>query len=637
MFVKDPATQSNYDEIISIHVHFDWSIDWAGHRLVGSATHKLLVLKDGVKEAIFDTGKLEIERASVQGKPVTFSLAPPHEVLGSALSVPLEAPPKTGDTLEVTIFYSTTSESIALGWLDKDQTAGKKFEYLFSQCQPIYARTMAPIQDSSSVKITYSAKVRSVLPALMSAIRVSPPSEVVHGGKQVGVDEVEYEYNQPTAIPSYLIAIASGNLIYKPFPRKSESSIEKWRTGVWTEPELMESAYWEFSRDTASYVHEAEKIITPYEFGVYDLLVLPPSFPYGGMENACLTFVTPTLLAGDRSLVNVVAHEISHSWFGNHVTTADSGHFWLNEGWTRWLETVLLGIVLGPAERDLRFIVGRKALKGALERFSKTPRYRRLVIDFEVGEDPDGAYSSVPYEKGSNFLLYLERLLGGLEVFLPYAQDYVRTFGGKSLRTPEWKEHLYGYWRTHGGEEKIKILDSVDWDAWLYGEGLDLPVDVKYDLTLANNAYNLAEKWYSSKSEQDPSPSFSKTDLDDFTTNQKIVFLERLSDIGGSSLPPTHISLLDTLYGLSTTHNTEIRLRFYIIALDSGSASKYVKEAVDWVVDPAMIKGRMKFCRPTMRAAAAIDKEYTTEAWAKNKEFFHPIARKLVDHDIAGK
>lgn len=354
------------------------------------------------------------------------------------------------------------------------------------------------------MKLTYSANVKSVLPVLFSAIRVSPPSEEVHGGKTVGVDVVEYVYNQvrflllhcshsvitdvstlptqPTPIPSYLIAIASGNIIYKPFPPHSSQQLlisqgqkPRWTTGVWTEPELMQAAYWEFEADTARYVHEAETLVTPYEFGVYDLLVLPPSFPYGGMENACLTFVTPSeflfflfrrvavwlgvrgeldmlirfdlirvlaLLAGDRSLVDVVGHEISHSWFGNNVTTADSGHvstpFALLVGytvpnrsltfsfviaylvlaqrryaatllpiytivsdvssplgWTTWLERVLQGVLHGPAERDFSYIIGRKALNEALKQYESTDpevsKYQRLVIEYAFGEDPDDA------------------------------------------------------------------------------------------------------------------------------------------------------------------------------------------------------------------------------------------------------
>jgi len=392
------------------------------------------------------------------------------------------------------------------------------------------------------------------------------------------------------------------------------------------------------------YVHEAENIVTPYDFGVYDLLVLPPSFPYGGMENACLTFVTPTLLTGDRSLVDVVGHEISHSWFGNNVTTADSSHFWLNEGWTTWLERVLQGALHGPAERDFSYIIGRKALKEGLEQFKDRPKYQRLVIPFEFGEDPDEAYSSVPYEKGSNFLLYLERLLGGLDVFLLYARDYVRTFRGKSIRTDQWRDHLYSYWSKEengGGKDKIKILDSVNWDAWLHGEGLSLPVDIPYDTTLATDAYLLAERWNESRTEDISKLKFSPSDLDSFNSNQKVVFLERLATLADlSPLPPTLIHHLAETYSVAITHtpNPEIRFRFYTLVLAAvpEAAKKYAPDAAAWLVEkqPPGLKGRMKFCRPVFRALGKVDMPLAKKTFEDNKIYFHPIARRLIEKDL---
>ncbi|CEL62166.1 leukotriene-A4 hydrolase [Rhizoctonia solani AG-1 IB] len=486
MVVHDPTTQSNYDEITTKHVHFDWLIDWKKRIILGSATHDLIANQDNVKQVVLDTSYLDIHGAEVAGVVVEYDLKQRHPVMGNALAISLPSPLQKGDQLVLRVNYSTTTQCTAVGWLDKEQTSGKRFDYLFSQCQPIHAHT-------PSVKITYSADVTSLLPVLMSALCLSPPSnDSVHEGKEVGVELVKYQYNQPIPIPSYLIAIASGNVIYKPFAAVSD---RPWKTGVWTEPEQMDAAFWEFSKDTSSYVLQAENILTPYEFGVYDLLLLPPSFPYGGMENACLTFVTPTLLTGDRSLVDVVAHEISHSWFGNNVSCADSGHFWLNEGWTTYTERLLKGILHSPAERDFSYIIGEKALIDALEQYNDRPKFQRLVIEYSYGEDPDDAYSRVPYEKGSNFLLYLERLLGGLDVFLPYARDYINTFRGKSIRTDEWKAHLYAYFGNHGGEDKLKLLDSVDWQEWLHGQGTKLPVKIDYDTTLAEKSYQLAAKW----------------------------------------------------------------------------------------------------------------------------------------------
>ncbi|KAK7041806.1 Leucyl aminopeptidase yscIV [Paramarasmius palmivorus] len=647
--MSDPTTQSNYTQITTTHISFDWSIDFSKHSIVGSATHDLKVLEDGVNEVIFDTSNLDLHGIDVEGKPVDYSLKPKHEVMGSALHIPLPSGLKKDSTVKVTVRYQTTKSCTALQWLDKQQTQGKSFPYLFSQCQPIHARALAPVQDTPSVKITYSANVTSVLPALMSAIRTSPPSDgPAHDGKVVGKDAVTYSYKQPIPIPSYLIAIASGNVVYRAFPRLED---KEWTSGVWAEPELIDAAYWEFSEDTARFLAAEEKISGPYRFGVYDLLVLPPSFPYGGMENACLTFLTPTLLTGDRTLVDVIAHELTHSYFGNGVTHAHASHFWLNEGWTTYIERLLLQVIHSPADRGFSFLIGWKGLQDDLQLHANQPKYQRLVIEFEKGEDPDDAYSLVPYEKGANLILHLERTLGGLEVFLPFIRDYVDTFMGKSITTEQWKEHLYSYYRKNGGEEKVQALDSIDWNAWFYGEGTELPVKMEYDTSLAKSAYDLAERWVESASIDVSKLNFTEKDLDGFNSNQKgerfrgtpktslltsipVVFLERLQ--GLKPLPSSHLFHLASLYKLSSTPNAEIRLRFYQLVLDEPSteaAKKFAEEASRWVIGDGtgMVVGRMKFCRDVFRAVYKVNKDLAVNAFQKEKNSFHPIARRLIE------
>ncbi|KAI0809133.1 peptidase family M1-domain-containing protein [Irpex lacteus] len=633
----DPITQTNYTQITTTHVHLDWTVDFEAKRIVGSATHTFEVKENGVKEVVLDAFALDIEKVEVEGSAAKYNLGPSHPVMGSALSISLPSPPAAGSTFKATIWYQTTEGGTALQFLDKEQTQGKKFPYLFSQCQPIYARSLLPVQDTSAVKITYSATVKSVLPVLLSAVRISPPSEgPAHGGKVVGKDVVTYTYEQSVPIPSYLIAVAAGNVVYRGFERIPGKD---WTTGIWAEPELIDAAYWEFSEDTNKFMEKVEEILPPYRFKVYDLLVLPPSFPFGGMENACLSFLTPTLLAGDRTLVDVVAHELSHSWFGNGVTQAHATHFWLNEGWTTWMERLLLAKLYTPAARDFSYLVGLKSLEDALKLYENQTKYQRLVIEFEKGEDPDDAYSRVPYDKGANLILHIERTLGGLDVFLPYVNDYVNTFMGKSITTQQWKDHLYGYYEKHGGPEKIKLLDSIDWDAWFHGEGLSLPVKLEYDTSLAEAAYALADRWNASRSTADLTKlDFKASDVDNFNSNQKIIFLERLQSY--SSLPASHVSHLGTLYHVSTTPNVELRYRFYELALrepSSEAARHFVAEANKWVVGEdgtGIIKGRMKFCRPILRATFAVDKDATIEIYKRNRSAFHPIAQKTLDKDL---
>ncbi|KIP01983.1 hypothetical protein PHLGIDRAFT_112533 [Phlebiopsis gigantea 11061_1 CR5-6] len=631
----DPTTQANYTQVVSEHIHFDWKVNFEQKNISGSATHTLSVKDDGVKEIIFDTSALDIERVDVDGQPARFDVGSKHEVMGSALQIDLPAPAKTGTTLIVTVYYKTTEGCTALQWLDKEQTQGKQHPYLFSQCQPIYARSLAPVQDTPSIKTTYTAKVASVLPTLLSAVRISPPSDgPAHGGKVVGKDIVVYEYDQSVPIPSYLIAIAVGNVVYRLFPPVEGKT---WKSGIWAEPELIDACYWEFSEDTGRFLAKEEEIVPPYRFKVYDLLVLPPSFPYGGMENACLSFLTPTLLAGDRSLVDVVVHELTHSWFGNGVTHAHATHFWLNEGWTTYIERLLLEKLHGPGERGFSYLIGSKALHDALKLYESQPRYQRLVIDFEKGEDPDDSYSRVPYDKGSNFLLHIERTLGGVDVFLPYINDYVSTFMGKSITTEQWKDHLYAFYQ-RTNPEKIKALDTIDWNAWFYGEGTELPVKMEYDTTLAEQSYALAERWDKARSADIATLDFQESDVKDFSSNQKVVFLERLQSY--PPLPASHVESLGKLYHLSDTSNAEIRLRFYEVALldtQSETAKVFAYDALKWVVGEdgtGIIKGRMKFCRPIFRTANKVDHSAAVKTFSSSKTSFHPIAQKLIEKDL---
>ncbi|KAK0462904.1 uncharacterized protein EV420DRAFT_1627897 [Desarmillaria tabescens] len=636
-------------KFIPEHVAFIWTIDWETKIISGEAIHDLRVKVDGVTEVIFDTADLDISSVSVQGEPVIYDVKEKHPVMGSALHVPLGGGFEAGSTVKVSVLYRTTQDCYRTPVAGQ---GGKQFPYLFSQCQAIYMRTLAPVQDTPSVKITYTAKVTSVLPVLLSAIRQSPPSDgPAHGGKTVGKDLVEYSYHQPVPIPSYLIAIASGNVVYRPFPKYEDRD---WTSGVWAEPEMIEAAYWEFSEDTGRFLRAEEDIVTSYRFGVYDLLVLPPSFPYGGMvsshlivcpvrltwhsqENACLTFLTPTLLTGDRTLVDVVAHELTHSFFGNGVTHAHATHFWLNEGWTTYMERLLLQVIHSPADRGFSFLIGYKGLVDDLELYADRPKYQRLVIEFEKGEDPDDAYSKVPYEKGANLILHLERTIGGLDVFLPYVSDYVNTFMGKSITTDEWKAHLYAHYEKHGDPEKIKALDSIDWNAWFYGEGTSLPVVMEYDTSLATKAYSLAERWDASRAIEVSKLSFKSDDLNGFNSNQTAVFLERLQSY--PPFPSDLLTHLGSLYTLSTTHNAEIRSRFYLLALkdvSSPATRGFAASAANWVIgeETGAVVGRMKFCRDIFRAVSKVDKDIALKAFEKEKMSFHPIARKMIEKDL---
>jgi len=622
---SDTASQSNYLSVRTTHLHLDWTIDWDDRKIAGSVTHTLEAQHDGVDEICLDASYLDISGAyeasssssSSSSTALKYTLGDRHPVLGNKLTIVPAKPLGKNESVQVRIEYSTTKKCTALGWLEPHQTASGRHPFLYSQCQAIHMRSLAPVQDTPSVKSAYTAKVSSYLPVLLSALRLSPPSEqteAIEKGKMT-----EYTYNQPVPIPSYLIAIASGELAFKKVGP---------RTGVWSDPATLDKAVWEFEEDMEIFLQHAEKLLPPYEFGDYDVLVLPPSFPFGGMENSNLTFLTPTLLAGDRSLVDVVAHELSHSWFGNNVGCKDWSNFWLNEGWTTYCERLLIREKEGEAGRGFSYIIGRKSLKDSLKGYEKKgeKKYQKLVVPAEFGDDPDDAFSTVPYDKGSNLLLHLERTVGGLEVFLPYMHAYVTKFRGKSIGTADWREHLFSYFAAHPKASTIvPALEKVDWEAWLHGDGLDLPVDIKYDTSMADKAYDLAKRWDAARKED--TIDFSAKDLEGFSSNQTVVFLETLESY--DSLPPKYLREMNKCYGFDDTENAEIRLRWYNVAL-AGDGEDFKESAAKWVVTV----GRMKMCRPITSKLFACDEKLAVKTFLAAEAFYHPIAAAQLRKDL---
>jgi len=409
-------------------------------------------------------------------------------------------------------------------------------------------------------------------------------------------------------IPAYLLAIAVGNLKgIKIGPRST----------VWSEPEVVDKAANEFV-NTEDFIKIGEEYLTEYVWGVYDLLVLPPSFPFGGMENPCLTFVTPTIVVGDRSLVDVIAHEISHSWTGNLVTNSNWQHFWLNEGHTMYLERKILSKLHGEAYRDFSAIIGWNDLNAAIEAYGKEDEnFTALVPDLRE-KDPDDSFSTVPYEKGFNLLYYLEKILGGPEVFDPFLKEYIIHFYNKSLNTNEWKDFLYDYFEKHD-KSKVKILDTVDWNAWFYGYGLP-PIDPKFDRTLLNMCDDLAKKWLNKK-DATSFDEFSLKDIEDFDAKQLMIFISKINDEGPFS--KTFIEGMDKVYGFTKTKNSEVRFLWQMLCLNS-EYEEIFPEVIKFVEE----QGRMKFVIPLYRALYNTKNgaDLAVSTFKKNIKFYHPIA-----------
>ncbi|PWN31448.1 uncharacterized protein FA14DRAFT_128098 [Meira miltonrushii] len=611
----DIHTHANLTDFRPGHIDIDWTVDWDKKVLTGTVKHSIKIIKDGIDKIVLDTSFLDIKSIAIlqpdgKQKDAKFELGKRDGTLGSPLNIELGERKNKGDEVEIVIDYSTTEKCTALGWLAKEQTESGSMPFLYSQAQAIHARAMIPCVDSPSHKITYTSKVKSKYPVLMSALADGSIHE-----DGLGV----YRFRQPIGIPSYLIAIVGGNLVFRELAP---------RVGVWAEPTMIDRAEWEFKEDANRFLIAAEQTISPYSWTRYDCVVLPPSFPYGGMENANLTTLTPTLISGDRSQTDVLLHELGHSWSGNLTSCANWSSFWLNEGINVWIERLLLSVVhgpeSGPAIRELHYIIGRKAFEDAVDQFSSVTRFQRLVPVFEKGEDPDDAFSSIPYEKGSLFILYLERLVGGLDNFLPFIRSYFKAFYDRSISTQEWKQHLFDFYA--GNEEITKKLNTVKWDEWFNGEGKQLPAEVNFEGALAQQAYKLANRWLDVINGKSTKEDFSPKDISGWDPNQIVLFLSEVRANKDVTVPAQVASRIDELYGFGKDKNTEIRFNFYVVALQD-KQSKYTQEAAAWVSK----QGRMKYCRPLFRSLFKVDPTLARETFIKNKSFYHPIAAAMIE------
>ncbi|KAI9323384.1 peptidase family M1-domain-containing protein [Dichotomocladium elegans] len=607
--MNDPSSLSNLHEIKTTHLHLDWSINFEERKIAGFVLLDLVAIKNDVTRVVLDTSYLDITRVSLDGGDLKFNVAERHKALGSAMTIELPGPVAKDTKLQIKVEYSTTEKCTAVQFLEPEQTLGKKHPYLFSQCQAIHARSFVPCQDSPGIKITYSAAVTSPLRVVMSALNIAD--------EDLGNGLKTYHFIQKTTMPSYLLAIAAGNLVSREIgPRSS----------VWCEPEMVDAAAWEFE-STETFIATGEKLLTPYEWGRYDLLVLPPSFPYGGMENPCLTFVTPTLVTGDRSAVDVIAHEIAHSWMGNLVTTGNWEHFWLNEGWTVFIERKILAHLHGELERQFSSIIGWKALKESVDLFGNDSPATALKPDLSSGIDPDDYFSSIPYEKGFNFLYHIEKVVGGPTVFEPFMKAHVERFASQSITTEEWKSFLFEYFEKHHGKEVVEKLNTIDFDAWINGTGMP-PVDPKFDTTLADQCYSLAKRWDEARDSTDFA-DFSPSDIENFTSNQKLVLLERMTDL--EPFPHHVLAKMDELYKMTAIRNSDVRFRWQHLCLMANYKPIY-PHVLEFVVE----QGRMKFVRPLYRLLYKADggADLARETFIKHKAFYHPIAAQLIEKDI---
>jgi len=562
--------------------HLRFLVDFDRRVLNGEATLVFKAPAGGTLD--LDTKGLTVFRAWVPAldQDVPFELGAEDPILGRRLR--LELPAGAG---AVVIAYETSPEAIGLQWLEPAQTEGGRHPFLFSQCQAIHARTLVPCQDSAYARVSYDAEV--VVPEGLSAVMSAGPAW--DGAGEVPGTRV-FRFSMPQPIPPYLLALAVGELESRDLSRRAR---------VWAEPATIGKAAWEFA-GVEDMIVRAEGLFGPYDWDRYDMLVLPPSFPYGGMENPRMTFLTPTLLAGDRSLVDVVAHELAHSWTGNLVTNATAEHFWLNEGFTVWAERRILEAIRGPEAAAMGWAIGQKALDESLARFKDQPELTVLRTHLE-GVDPDDAFSSIPYEKGARLVALLESDLGrpAMDAFV---LAYMRRFRFTSITTEMFCAFAE---EVHPG-----LLARVDADAWLHRPGM--PANAPVFRSAALEALEALGRACARP---------EKAVMDAWSPTELLVYLQNLP----RALPQADCAWLDGTLGLTGRGNYEILVEWLTIAAGSGYEPAYPR-----IREVLLRVGRMKYLRPLYSALGATPatRALAREIFALASPGYHGLSRRVV-------
>uniref|UniRef100_A0A8C0HDK8 Arginyl aminopeptidase n=2 Tax=Chelonoidis abingdonii TaxID=106734 RepID=A0A8C0HDK8_CHEAB len=460
-------------------------------------------------------------------------------------------------------------------WLTPEQTAGKQKPYMYTQGQAVLNRSFFPCFDTPAVKSTYSATVK--VPEGFTAVMSATTWE-----KQEKDNTFTFKMSQP--IPSYLIALAVGDIV---------SAEVGPRSRVWAEPCLIEAARKEYDGVIEEFLAVGEKLFGPYVWGRYDILFMPPSFPFGGMENPCITFVTPCLLAGDRSLVDVVIHEISHSWFGNLVTNANWGEFWLNEGFTMYAQRRISTVVYGAAYTCLEAATGRALLRQHMDNTGEDHPLNKLRVKIEPGVDPDDTYNETPYEKGYCFVSYLAHLVGDQSKFDAFLQAYVNQFKFQSIMADDALEFFLEYF-PELKKKGVATIPGFEFDRWLNTPGWPpyLP-DLSPGETLMKPAEELAELWAASILNME---AIKAVDISAWKTYQLVFFLDKI--LQKSPLPDTNVAKLSEMYPkISKAQNAELRLRWCQIVLKNNHEPEFGK-----VKDFLHSQGKQKYTLPIYRA-----------------------------------
>ena len=590
---KDPHSWANADEMRSRHLALDVHVSFEKRSLEGTATLSLDRLSADATKLILDTRDLTIHRVETSGDDslfteATFEVGESDPILGAPLVITV--PP---EATEVRVHYATAPNASALQWLEPAQTAGKRRPFLYTQSQAIHARSWIPLQDTPGVRVTYQATVRTPpdLLAVMGAER--------HAGDGESTVEGVHRFEMKQPIPSYLFALAVGDVVFQPISD---------RTGVYAEPAVLAQAVREFE-DVEQMMRATETLYGPYRWGRYDILVLPPAFPFGGMENPRLTFATPTILAGDKSLVSLVAHELAHSWSGNLVTNATWGDFWLNEGFTVYLENRIQEEIFGHARAEMEVMLEVQELKK--EMATLEPRDQILHIDL-AGRDPDAAVTPVAYIKGMLFLRRLEELVGR-ERFDVFLRTYFDRFAFQSITTADFLDYLQHSLLS----DHPKAAGQLDVSEWINQPGL--PDDTPRPTSDAlRKVETHAQRWLDGRNPASSLPAGN------WTTQEWLHFLRSIPD----KVEAEKLHELDNVFQLTRSGNAEIAHQWLLMSVRNEYEPAYprLEEFLTSV-------GRRKFLKPLYGELSKTPRgrERARAIYKRARRSYHPISVATVD------
>jgi len=553
---RDPHTYARPDEAKVTHVALDLAADFQAKTLAGTAT-LTIARSPSAASLTVDTADLTIAKVTDgAGRTLTHTLGAADAVLGRPLTIAL--PP---GVTTVVIAYTTSPQAAALQWLSPAQTAGKKHPYLFSQGEAILTRSWVPTQDSPAIRQTYEARITvpASLVAVMSAERLTPDGVALPDGRR------RFDFRLTHPVPPYLFAIAVGELATRAISA---------RTAVIAEPSVVDAAASEFA-DLEKMVAAAEALYGPYQWGRYDVLVMPPSFPFGGMENPMLTFATPTVLAGDRSLTSLIAHELAHSWSGNLVTNATWNDFWLNEGFTVYFELRIMEALYGADRMAMLEVLGRRELQDEIAGLGETSRDTHLRLAL-TGRNPDDGMTAVPYNKGAALLRLIEQTVGRAKL-----DAWLRSWFGRRAFTSATTDDFVADLRTNLLANDAALEAKLNLPAWIDGPGI--PANATQPAATAFGQVDAAAARFTNGAVA------SSLDTRGWVTQQWLRFLGALPE----SLTPAQLADLDRAFGFSKAGNSEILFAWLRIAI----RHRY-EPAMPALEHFLTSQGRRKFLRP---------------------------------------